>query len=141
MPNSANGNRMSTIGIHAVQTEEPVILGSVTGERECVDIRIQLQSCAAFEKGEPLPDMGSIGQVRYRKYLFKNYYQWRVTVPNCERAEATLKITCQRDMLRLDVTRNSHLNSTSHGLLGEQPITLPQSAFVYIYLENNASPM
>ena len=119
MPNPANGNRMSCIGIHTVHSEEPVTLGGSLGSR-CIDISIELQDCAAFINGAPvLEEVGSIGEVRYRKHQYKGHPQWRVAVPNCEREVVIMRVTCQTDMLRLDVKRNPHTNPSSHGLLGE----------------------
>ena len=64
--------------------------------------------------------MGYIGEVRYRRYSYKGYPQWRVNVPNCESEDYVLKVTCQPDMLRVDVNRKLHASSTSHGIIGEQ---------------------
>ena len=116
MPSQGSGNRMSTIGVHAVQTEEPVILGG-NGGSKCVDIRIELQNCAAFVNGEPLPDEGAFGQVQFQK----NYHQWILKMYNCDKEKVEMIITCQTDMLRLDVMRNTRVNATAHGLMGKLP--------------------
>ena len=132
MPDPTMGNRMSNIGIHTVLREEPVVLGEGVGfaaESDCVDIRFDLQGCAASVGGQALKVMGSIGDVRYRKYTSRNY--WRVSMPNCGRERVVVYITCQKDMLRLDVGRGSHLNATSHGLLGEY-----FNSQVYVSLHN-----
>lgn len=117
MPNPVYGNRMSTIGIHALHAEEQLILGDVASGK-CADIRIELSTCGAFAGGEALPDMGHIGQIRYRKYTYKGIQQWRVSLPNCEKQELVLKVTCQPDMLRIDVNRKMNTTPSSHGLIG-----------------------
>lgn len=118
MPNPIYGNRMSTIGIHAMSSEEPIILGLNSAVSRCVDIRIELNDCAAFDGEKLLPKSGYIGQVRFRRYSYRGNQQWRVTVPNCEMEDYALKITCQTDMLRVDVNRKLHSKSISHGIVG-----------------------
>lgn len=119
MPIASQGNRMTTVGIHAMQSEERIILGSDEAASKCVDIRIEHLNCAAFVGGRPLPDSGNEGEIRYRKYMYKGKPQWRVNVPNCEAEDYTIKVTCQPHLLRVDVNRKLHSNSSSHGIMGE----------------------
>ena len=116
MPNPANGNRMSTIGIHTVHSKDLVL---DSGGSRCVNISIELQNCSAFVNDElQIEDVGSIGEVQYRTYPYKGQPQWYVVVPNCDGETTILSVTCQTDMLRLDVMRNLRSNASAHGLLG-----------------------
>ena len=128
MPDPRFGNRMSTIGIHAMHAEESVILGDgVVGK--CANIRIELSNCQAFVGDEALHYAGHIGQIRYRKYTYKGTQQWRVTVPNCEEQDVVLKVTCQPDMLRIDVNRKLNAKPSTHGLIGTY---IPPLSLVYL---------
>ena len=113
MPDPTRGNRMSTIGIHAVAEDNFAIIGSGLGG--CVDIQIDYSGCSATVDGIPVDMEMTIRDIRVRK--FNN--RWRVSVPNCERASLVMWITCEEELLRFDVARGSNLKSTSHGLLGE----------------------
>ena len=99
-------NRISSIGIHAVTGD------AVT---PCADIRIDLLNCRASINNDTINVSSFIGNMNVRK--FSN--GWRVFVPNCERPHAVMWITCEKDMLRFDVSRTSNLSFTSHGLLGK----------------------
>ena len=99
-------NRISSIGIHAV-----------TGDADtpCADIQIDLLNCTASINSKTINGLKIIGNMSVK--YFSN--GWRVFVPNCERPHAVMWITCEENMLQLDVSRASKLSSTSHGLLGK----------------------
>ena len=120
MPNPAQGNRMTTVGIHAMHAEEPIVLGLTAKDSKCVNVRIELKKCEAFIDDEPLTDEGYSGQVTYKKkYTYNGYPQWQVAVPNCEEEELMIKVTCREDMLRIDVNRKVQSDTKAHGLMGE----------------------
>ena len=120
MPIASQGNRMTTVGIHAMQSEERNVLGSdEEAASKCVDIRIEHLNCAAFIGERPLLDSGNEGEIRYRKQTYKGESRWRVNVPNCEAEDYIIKVTCQQHLLRVDVNRKLHSISSSHGIMGK----------------------
>ena len=120
MPITTQGNRMSTVGIHAKQSEERLILESGEVVGKCIDIRIELLGCAAFIGKRRLAEWGSEGEIRYRRYVYKGKSHWRVSIPNCEAEDYAIKVTCLSDLLRVDVNRKLHSISSSHGIMGEE---------------------
>ena len=127
---------MTTIGIHAVQSEERLVLGAEKGASKCVDIRIEQLNCAAFVDERPLPDLGNEGEIRYRKYTYKGEPRWRVNVPNCEAEDYIIKVTCKRHLLRVDVNRKLHSISSSHGIMGKTTLLLYITLVVNVKIDN-----
>ena len=118
MDDRTKGNRISSIGVHAVAKDNFAALGS-DALGGCVDIQINLDGCSALIDHEAVDSTATVGDIHLKKIK----KQWRVSVPNCERASVVMWVACVDDKLRLDIVRGSNLKPTSHGLLGESPAT------------------
>ena len=108
MPLDSRRNRMSKIGVRA----------SSGGPERCVEVEVDLESCAARVGGREVNGSVAIGQVRVSRVRMN---LWRVAVPNCGRPGLVMWVTCMTNRLRFDVNRGSTIRSSSHGLLGRCP--------------------
>ena len=96
---------MSEIGIYAVPQ----------GNGSCVEIKINLD-CSATLNGANVTMVQEVDGIHLRRMN----KQWRVSVPNCNRPTTVMWITCDEDMLHLQVARGAGLSPSSHGLLGKK---------------------
>ena len=125
---------MSKIGVRA----------SSGGPERCVEVEVDLESCAARVGGREVNGSVAIGQVRVSQVRMN---QWRVAVPNCQRPGLVMLVTCMTQRLYFDVNRDSALRPSSHGLLGQsdKPTTrhsrnTPATAIHFFLLVTSPQP-
>ena len=107
LPSDTSLNRMSEIGIYAVDTAG-----------DCVKIKIDIDGCTSYLGDDILNSTYQLNGIYIRPYPNR----WRVSVPNGGSTQVVMYIFCDSDpeMLRFHIARGNNLAPTSHGLLGKK---------------------
>ena len=92
------------------------ILASSGGPEGCVEVEVDLEGCVARVGGREVGGAVAISMIRVSRVRTD---VWRVSVPNCQRPQLVMWVTCQSNRLRFDVSRGSGLRPSSHGLIGQ----------------------
>ena len=82
LPSDTSLNRMSEIGIYAVDTAG-----------DCVKIKIDIDGCTGYLGDDILNSTYQLNGINVRPYPNR----WRVSVPNCDSRRAVMYIFCDSD--------------------------------------------